>query len=282
MISIYNYSCPVNYLKDYFNFKKSTDAEFSISQWSKAAGFTHPFAIIDILKGKKNLKTHFAVSFVNHIGLDASEVIYFLALVSKSQNQNSQLGIMYDLLLIDLKPSQNESFREMRFKDGNLFSHWILTTILGATKLKDISLNSKNLKAILREEISEEIIELGLQYLLDQGLIINQNGKLSKTYDRVSTITDVKHSNVNNYFFQMADLSKKAVDIPLDKRELQSFNMPISRSQLPLIKEIIRTCRSNLSSLCVEDADEVYQMNMFFFPLTDREISRETKVAGIE
>ena len=189
---------------------------------------------------------------------------------------------MYDLLLIDLKPSQNESFREMRFKDGNLFSHWILTTILGATKLKDISLNSKNLKAILREEISEEIIELGLQYLLDQGLIINQNGKLSKTYDRVSTITDVKHSNVNNYFFQMADLSKKAVDIPLDKRELQSFNMPISRSQLPLIKEIIRTCRSNLSSLCVEDADEVYQMNMFFFPLTDREISRETKVAGIE
>ncbi|MBY0415725.1 MAG: TIGR02147 family protein [Bdellovibrionales bacterium] len=269
MISIYNYVTPVSYLSDYFNFKRSTDTTFSLSKWSKDAGFNSSDAIIDILKGKKDLKVNLAATLVDKVGLDATEFLYFLALTAKAPHKNSQLENMYDVLLMDLRPTAQNHFKEVRFSDGDLFSHWILTTILGATKLKDIELNSRNLKMILREEISEEIIELGFKYLLDQGLITTQDGKLVKTYHQVSTVTDKKHPNVNNYFHQMADLAKKAVDVSLEERELQSFNMTISKDQLPLIKEVIRKCRANLSSLSIENADEVYQMNMFFFPLTD-------------
>lgn len=268
MISIYNYSNSINYLSDYFNFKQNTDANFSLTKWCKDAGFTSAATMISILKEKKELKINLAASIVDKIGLDPSEYVYFLALASKERSTNAELKKMYDLLLIDLKPSSQSNFNSARFSDGDLFSHWILTTILGATKLKNIELNPKNLKLILREEISEEIIEAGLDFLVENKLLTSKDGKLIKTFDQVSTVTDKKHPNVNNYFCQMADMVKNAVDVPLSQREFQSFNMPIPKENLPLAKEIIRKCRSNLTSLCTDNADEVYQMNMFLFPLT--------------
>ncbi len=269
MLSIYNYKEPVSYIQDFIQLKKQSDNNFSIKKWSEELGFTSPAVLIEILKGKKNLRPSIVKNIIDKIGLDKSEYMYFMSMVGKSKSTTDLEEMLYDLFMNELTPSTKESFSSKRFSDGVFFSHWIFTTILSLAELKNFKMNALNIQISLREELPIELIQSALDYMTVKGLIrINKDETATLVYDLISTENDKKHQHVENYYKQVADLSKKAIHIPLDQREFQSFSIVLNKDQLPLAKEIIRQCRNKLTQLHSSEGETVYQSNLNLFPLT--------------
>jgi len=190
-------------------------------------------------------------------------------MVAKSKATTDLEEILYDLFLNELSPTSNSNYKTKRFNDGDFFSHWIFTTMLALAELKNFKMTPDNIQASLRENVPLEIIQSAFDLLIEKGLMkLHENGTAELKYDFISTENDKKHESVKDYFIQVADLSKNALDLPLEMREFQSFSLPLSKDKIPLAKEIIRKCRNNLTSLCSHDSDVVYQMNMTLFPLS--------------
>jgi uncharacterized protein (TIGR02147 family) len=272
MTSIYNYQDPASYLSDYLKDRLKGN-DLTLKEWSKEAGFETTAAIVDVLKGKKNLSASMLTSLVDKIGLDPSEYIYFTALVAKRRSTSHHEKELYDFFLNELSPKNQfigDAYYECkRFEDSDIFSHWIFTTILSLAALKNFDLTAVNIQENLRESLPVQVIEAALDRLVQLELLMkNEKGEFVPSYQSVTSKTNVKSSEVTKYFHQMADLSKNAIEVSLDKREFHSFSIPVEVEKIPLAKEIIRKCRANLASLMSKNGNAVYQINLNLFPLT--------------
>ena len=269
MLSVYSYKDPISYIKDFIEFKRHSDSSFSLRKWALEIGFSSPATLIEILKGNKSLRPAVVKSIIGNIGLDKSEYSYFLSLVAKSKATTDLEEILYDLFLNELSPTKSSTYNTKRFTDGDLFSHWIFTTILALAELKNFKMTPENIQISLREDVPLEIIQVAFNLIIEKGLMtLKENGQAELRYDFISTENDKKHESVKDYFVQVADLSKKAIDLPTEEREFQSFSLPLNKDQIPLAKEIIRKCRNNLTALSTQNCEVIYQMNMALFPLS--------------
>lgn len=269
MISVYNYEDPLKYIQDYISYKREDSDDFSLKKWSQQIGFSNHVALVETLKGKKKLTSLLVDTMIDKIGLDKSEYPFFLTLVAKNRCSTDLEENLYDLFITELSPKNQEEFSVKRFANSDLFIHWIFTTILALAELKDFDMTSSNIRKSLREDLPTEIIQAALDNLIENGLIeITQENKAIIKQTQITSFNDIKDSSVKNYFSQMCELSKRAIDFPLDEREFQSFSLSITKDKISLAKDLIRKCRNNLTALNSSEGEEVYQMNMFFFPLT--------------
>jgi uncharacterized protein (TIGR02147 family) len=272
MTSIYNYQDPISYLSDYLKETLASD-DLSLKKWAKEAGLDSTTPLVDLFKGKKNLSASMLATLIDKIGLDPSEYIYFTALVAKKRANSPLENELYNLILNDLSPRSplmgKPYFECKRFENSDIFSHWIFTTILTLSSLKNFELSALNISENLREPLSVETIQAALDQLIELELLQkNDEGKLVPTYQSVTSKSNVKSDDASKYFQQMADLSKNAIDVSLDKREFHSFSIPVDTNKIQLAKEIIRKCRANLAALSDQNGNAVYQANLSFFPLT--------------
>jgi len=272
MISVYNYQNPIHYLSDYLKTEQGNE-NFTLKKWSREAGFESTAAIVDVLKGKKNLSPNMINGLIGKIGLDQSEYSYFMTLIAKTKGTSELENNLYDMFLNELTPKNQNDFSCKRFTNSDVFSHWIYTTILSLGALKSFELTATNIKENLKEELSLEFIESAIDRLMEIQLLEIHEGKIQAKYQSVTTKTDVKSEDSKNYFLQMADLSKKGIETLIDQREYQSFSIPMDTKKIPLAKEIIRKCRANLAALSDKEGNSVYQMNMSLFPLTNKELN---------
>ena len=271
MLSIYNYRDPVDYISSVLNEYKKNESSFSLKTFSTEIGLNSTAPLIDILKRKKPIKDKIAYEIAKRFNIDSSEMVYFNAIVSMAQNTDKNKNTMYELLNNDLAPNSEQEFSSFRTSTLDIFSHWIFMAILSLSELRDFDLTVENIKRKLIEDVDESQIESAIKSLIYHKLLIfDDNGKIQKRYLRNSTKTNVSNKSAHIYYGLVCDLAKKAIKVPLDKREFCTFSFPIANKDLPIAKEIIRKCRNNLSKLSEgAECDEVYQANLMLFPLTD-------------
>lgn len=274
MISIYNYTDPVDYLNAYLSAKESLNPSFLLKDYANEIGLTSAASIIDVLRRKKNISPKLSKLIAENANIDPSERMYFEALVSKSKAKNEESIKMYDLIMSELRPANIEKHPTFRTSSLNIFSHWIYMAIFAMNDLKDFELTPKNIQQRLRENIDIEVIEQALFQLFEHKILIKEkDGSINSQFFRVTTHSDKDHNNVKNYYEMVCDLAKNAYEVPLEEREYNSFSFSIADEDLPLAKEIIRKCRASLGNLSEnKNAQNVYQANLTLFPLTKNDI----------
>ena len=271
MLSIYNFEDPIKYISSFITKKKESDSDFSLRKFTTSVGLKSPAPLIDVLSGKKKLKDKLANIIVEGLEIDASEKMYFEAILAKSQTYSEEKMKMYDLIMQELSPRKEKEFNSFKTSELDIFSHWIYMAILSLSELDDFDLTVKNIKMKLVEKVESEKIEKALFELFSHGLLVtNSDGKIQKKYLRNTTKSDISHKSAKTYYSLVCDLAKKAIDTPLKLREFSTFSMPLNKKDIPLAKEIIRKCRNNLSKLSEKEGkDEVYQVNLMMFPLSE-------------
>jgi hypothetical protein len=84
----------------------------------------------------------------------------------------------------------------------------------------------------------------------------------------------------------VANLAPQAIESQsVDEREFQSFASSVPRAKLKLAKEMIRKFRTQFDeAMSSEPGDDVYQMNIHFFRLTEHPsemVPKEDAGAGV-
>lgn len=269
--SIRDYSDYRRYLKDFFESKKKLNPAYSHRVFIRKAEMTSPSHLKMIMDGKRNLTSKTVRKYVNAIGLKKKDAQFFELLVNYNQEQNPEEKIkMFQDLMLEKKKKGLSTIEEAQFA---FLSKWHYVAIYVLIDLIDFEGTPEWISSRLKKKVSIPNIETALEHLLDLGLIEKDPSRgFRQTNGPLDTSDEIQSLAFRSYHKNMAELGIYSLDNELvNNREFNGVTIPVEKAKLGQIKEMIRNFRKELNEVAsnMENPDEVYQMNIHFFPLTE-------------
>ncbi len=197
-------------------------------------------------------------------------------------------------LVLGLKPDQIESFYRAESKNHaprrakssleftqnsidqfNVISEWYYDAILELTHLKKFKGEHPWIAKALGLTVSE--VNIAVETLVRMGLlVITKNGVWQDQVPAHSNITseDISSAATRNYQKKILELAAKAIDeVPKSERDQTSLALTLRSADLEDVRELIKEFRHNLALYArrtKKDHDDVYQLSVSFFPLTNK------------
>jgi uncharacterized protein (TIGR02147 family) len=260
------------YLRDFFYYKKSVKSEYSHRMFMHKAGLKSPSHLKSVMEGERNLTNKSIPKYIKAIGLEKKkEVRLFELLVAYNQCKDAEEKIEVFRQILNIKTKRGStSMEESQFR---FLSEWHYVAIYVLVDLKDFDPNPEWIASKLRKKVSFKQIETALLGLLALGLIKEDKDKgYVQTGGALSSPDEVRHTAVHQYHKTMLNLASQSLsEDELSSREFNGVTLPIPRDKLPALKEKIRKFRKEINELAsnLENPDEVYQLNIQLFPLTE-------------
>jgi len=266
-VSIYNYENPRQFLLDF-----QSEAKLSVRALAKQMGMRSHTLLVMLLKGKRAIRMKHAAIIAKGTGLSSQEKLYLQALIQYANADDHEAKQLNAMWLAELHP--HKEFKVKEIDDFIVISHWVHMAILAMSELKNSPLTPTKIAKRLGGKVTAHEVRAAVERLKTGGLLVEDStGKLSATYQKVTTSDDVKNAGAKAYHKQVSELAAKAVeDLPLAEREFQAFAMSVSKDKIPMAKEMIRKFRAQFAKAIGADetgGDEVFQMNIQFFQLTE-------------
>jgi uncharacterized protein (TIGR02147 family) len=277
-LSVFEYQNPRQFLLDSFARRQKADPSFSVRSLARAMGISHSLLIL-LLKNKRPLRSKHAPAISRGLRMPAAEQLYLQALIQFEAAATHEDRQVVAVWLADLHPGK--SFRSLEFDRFQLVSHWVHMALLSMAELRDFDGTAEQATARLRGKVSLHEVRAAIERLLALGLLQKQaDGRLRPTYDSVTSKNDAPDKGACAYHQSVSELARQAVvEQGAQAREFQAFSLATKRDKVPLAKELIRKFRLQFVNAVgvAGDGDDVYQMNIQFFQLTespDRELAR--------
>lgn len=266
--NIYDFKNSIEYLEKIYQFFKAKDADFSIRKWAKLMDMKSPETLMEIMKGKKKISSSLAGQISVGLKLDASESLYFETMVKYANAESLKEKQLFDLILVETAHLKGT---KVHVEDQSVFSHWVHMAILSMTRVKGMHCSKETIKSFLMMEVSQAQVDEAVERLLKLNLVqYNGEGSLVKNFDHTTSKNDAFQKSPHDYFEQVSELAKNGAKVPADEREFQCFSLPIRHDQIPAFKEALRQFRAKVAAMAdTENADQVYQFNLQFFPLSE-------------
>lgn len=285
MQTIYEYQSARRFVLDAVAEKRKSGEPFSIRRWAKEMGLNSHAHLVMLLSGKRNLTLKHVPALAQGLRLSTPERLYFQAMIQFENAKAPEEKSLFELWLSDLRPRGSLKIREV--EEYRLIADWIHMAILAMSGLKNAPLTLAKIHSKLGHRFSRHEILSAIERLLDLGILEEKDGAYTTHFDRVTTRDDISNRGAREYHKQVARLAIEAVDAqdPLE-REFQSLALSVPKGKIPLAKEMIRKFRTQFSqAMAQEKGDEVYQMNLQFFRLTESPsemVPKEDESAGAE
>jgi uncharacterized protein (TIGR02147 family) len=268
-LSIYNYNNPKDFLADAIADRQRATPTLSIRKISQEMGFKSHALLLMLMTGKRPLRVKHARLLAEGLKLSSPERLYLQALIQFDSAHDTEERELCRLWLSELHPHKDFQVREL--DEFSYISHWIHTAILSCIRLSGNSGSVEEVHQRLGHRVSRREIESAIERLLKLNLVKHQDGKLIAQYQRLTTKDDVVNQGAQIYHKAVSDLAKESIEKQsVKEREFQSFSIAIKKTDISLAKEMIRKFRAQFTNaLITDEGDEVYQMNLQFFQLTE-------------
>ncbi len=261
------------YLKAWFDARKKANPRFSHRMFARMAGHRSPSLLIQVIKGERNLGDETVERFSKAIGLDREQRDFFDALVEFDQAKtDAQRSAAWSRI------SAQRRFRDAQDLKGDGFrylSHWYYPAIRELAQRPDFLPDPDWIASTLTPNISVAQAREALDELLELGLLVRSEGDMVvQGVDSVVTKREVANLAACNYHREMSKRAHDAVaEVDQDERYLLSVTVAIPAVLLPALKDALTEVQRRVLDMCdssAEDADQVYQVNLQLFPLSNR------------
>lgn len=277
MKSILEYSDYRKFLRDHAKLKRQKNTRWSIGLWSRKLKLGSTTSLNMILNGQRNPGPSITKRLIEYFNFRSEEKDYFLDLVEIAKHQ--QAGPSQDrirsLLTNDLKKlSLGKQSKQSRHIDQRTFlkiSNWCCYVIRQMTLLRDFSEDPASIAARMIFPTSPLEVETAIDSLLKVGLLRKtKDGRLRRVSKFVKTDDDIANEGLKRFHEAMIGHGLKAIrKIDVQEREITGLTLAIKRTQIGEAKELIRRFIQEFNRLGGHwDSDQVSQLNIQFFPLT--------------
>ena len=241
-------------LKQELSKRIAKNPSYSLRAFANQLEMSHT-TLSRILSAKRNLSSTAIDSITKKLGLSPVEAEAF--------KSNNKTDTIHPYFLI-----QQDNF--------SAISEWYFDTILELSLIKKFDLKPAKIAKALN--ISELQAKLALETLERLDLLKKNNrGKYILQEKNTTNELDLDFTNAAKKKYQKSILeksSKALEDLPRTKRDHTSTTMAIDSADLPKVKELIQKFRKELNKYLQRDdvnPDQVYQLQVSFFPLTNIE-----------
>ncbi len=257
------------YVKDFYEERKRTSA-FSWREFNKLAGFTSPNYLKLVCDGKSKLSRVKTEPVAQAMGLVDFEADYFKLMVSldNAKDDNTKKDI---LLQMDSIAKEHKA----RIVDSDAFEYYQSWEYPVIRELAPMMPGAKphELAAACNEEISAEDVSRILKFLVKRGFLKSENGNYTQTEKTVIGSKEALPLAVRSMHREMASYAEKAVDkYPVEQRHFLGITMGVNKELYDKVVTELEDCcrRINAITANCENLDQVYRMNIQFFPFSKK------------
>ena len=279
-LNLFQYESAVAYLRARFQLEKEKNPSFSIRKWAKECGFGSHALLFMILNGKRNLTLKHALVLAREFKFTSNERLFFQTLIQLDQASNEEEKQLYRLWLSDLVPSRDHHMAKLEHEQ--VMVDGIHAAIMVMTRIPGFDFSPETIAKCFQSRYSLAQIQEALDRLIRLGYLVSCNGHYQMSAQSFSTLPDVPNPSIRKYHQQMARWGADVIESQeILERDFQSLTIAIARRSLPMAKELLQKFYNQFQTLMIQDqADEVYQLNLHFFRLTDAPLSgSQTKVS---
>lgn len=244
-----------------FEAYKARNSSFSMRAFAARLGM-QPSATNEILKGQRRVSRKLAEKIADQLNLDPSERTDLLKDFPLKLKRNTQArkARTHELEVLKLNSDQFE-----------LISDWIHFAVLSLVRVKDfrsdISWIAQRL-GVSEVEIRKAILRLQHLKLIN----IDEKGVMTRTPQPIRTTDDIKDLSLQRMHLNDMEMAKNKIqDVSVDMRDFTNYTFPANPKSIKRAKEILRQAQDDLEELMNEEAEEVYRVCMYLFPLTQLE-----------
>lgn len=242
------------YLQQEFLKRTAKNSGYSLRAFAQSLDINHA-SLSSIMSGKRNITENTVTKLTQALGLGPEEINKFL---SKEAEQESR----------------SKSYHYIQQDAFNSISDWYFDAILQLSLIPKIKLDPEVIAMAINIPKIEAKIALETLERLEL-LKKDKKGSYKRTYKNSTNILDPDFTNaaMKKYQKKILEKSSEALEkISKTERDHTSTTMAIQKKDLSKAKELIKKFRHDLDHYLQRDAsrfDEIYQLQVSFFPLTN-------------
>ncbi len=273
MISIFDFTDFLAYLRHYFEEQKSIDPHFSYQLLAEKAGFSNRGFIFNIIKGSKRLSKSHCYKLSQALDHNKSEAEYFENIVAYAQAKSDDERSFFLERALRIKSGKNTENLLIRKDQYEYYTKWYhsaVRSIIGMYRFKD---EYEKLSRKLSPRITVAQAKKSIRLLDRLGLIVKgEDGVYRLTGKSVKVSKEISEIAKNRFHTLCTDLAKKAISgSSPETRNVVSLTLGISRQTYEKIRNETEQFKNKIIDLANNDetADSVYQYQFILFPLSN-------------
>ena len=276
-IDVFGYLDYRVFLRAYYLAKKEEGRGFSYRAFSRRAGLGSPNHLKRVTEGERNLTPQMAVRYADAIGLTGDAAAYFGDLVVFTQARSSkEKNRAYQKL------TEFRGYRRAHRLDAAhaaYHANWYVPAICEMSLQSGFEPDAAWIAQRMIPPISQSEAKSALETLLELGLLRRtEQGGLEQAETVMTTGSETRGVHIVAYHRAMMERASESIDLvgPTD-RDISSVTFCVGKDGLARIKQRVQQFRKEMVALATQeqDGEQVLQLNMQLFPLTERESSDE-------
>jgi len=261
----------------YFDFRlwfREALADYSYSHVIEKIGLKSKGHITQILQGKKNVTPQLAEKIVDFFSLSGSTRQFVLALIEFTQAKSHEEK---KSCLDRMTYLQSDGGKTLLPSHYDLCKHWYYPVIRELVRIVPVVDKYDVIAGMVSPPITERAAETAIRDLERMGLIVRNNKRRYIQTEAMITFGEEWKSVVVREFQNQAfELQKLAFErYPAEEREISNATLCMSKECATLIKRRLQAHRKEIVTLVKADpqnSEQVYQLNIGFFPLSKGKI----------
>lgn len=273
MMSIYEFSDPIEYVNRQFSLKKEVNPRFSLRSYAKILGYQNPSLLSSVLKGERKLNTELAEKIAKQLHLKNDEVKYFQILILIKYAKNESERLMYTELLESARPGRLGTEFSVSIDSFRFIDDWYHAAILEMIELKNFKFNYEWMAKKLGRGLNAELVEAAVSRLVRLGLITNEKKKLLRKQGSFIVDKNIPSDAIKKHHDQFIQFARAAIfDQPIHTRDIRSATISMKRKDYKKIQDIIKKAHAEILEFsCQGDGEDVFQLCTQFFQLTQNQ-----------
>jgi uncharacterized protein (TIGR02147 family) len=278
-LSIFNYTDYRKYLFDFYKEQKQNSKVFSYRYFARKAGFNSVGLYKDVVEGRQNLGRALIFKFSAAMGHGKKEAEYFESMVFFNEADTVEERTLFFERMMSCQKTKARIIDITKYEYYQKWYYSAVRALVSMGKFGDDENNYKKIALILNPRIRPDEVRKALGVLERLGFINKNNEGVFVVTDAVITTgmlmpdANVVALNVLNFQKEVMVLANESLDrFGPEKINLSTLTLGVSAAAVAAIKDELATVRSNIAALAEKDAaaDRVYQLNVQFFPLSDK------------
>jgi uncharacterized protein (TIGR02147 family) len=214
-----------------------------------------------IIKGARQLAPEKAIEMVEKLNLNEKDKATFLETVYENYASLNSLSK-------NKNTSPRKTLELKKDLEQQMIEKWEYYAILNVLKIDRFKNTLEYITS--RLNLEQEQVKKYLDHLVELGHVFEKSDIYFRSIGSITTTFDIPSDSIKKSHLDVLDLAKKKIyEVPVDYREYFAQTLPISPVKFRMAKRLIREFILKLDEvLDDENASEVYQLNLQFFPLT--------------